>query len=91
VGWSGLARNEGGLHRVKEGRNILHKIKRKRANCIGYILRRRCLHIVAIEGKRRDVRQRRRCKLLLDDLTLRKTYWNLKHEALQSTLWRTCV
>jgi len=91
MGWYGLARNEEGLHRVKEGRNILHKIKRKRANWIGYILRGRCLHRVAIEGNRRDARQGSRCKPLLDDLRERGTYRNLKHETLQSTLWRTCV
>jgi len=91
MGWSGLARNDGGLHRVKEGRNIPHKTKRKRANWIGYILRGRCLHRVTIEGNRRDVIQGRRCKPLLDDLKERITYQKLKHEALQSTLWRTRV
>jgi hypothetical protein len=73
MGWSGLFRNEGGLRRVKEERNILHKIIRKKANWTGYILRRRCLHKVAIEGKRRDEKRGRRCKPLLDDLTERRT------------------
>jgi hypothetical protein len=31
------------LHRVKEERNILHTIKRRKANWIGHILRRNCL------------------------------------------------
>jgi hypothetical protein len=86
MGWSGLVKNEVGLHRVMEERNILHQIKRKRANWIGYILRRRCLHKVAIEGDRRDERQGRRCKPLLNDLTVRKTNWNLKHKTPQSTV-----
>jgi ribosomal 50S subunit-associated protein YjgA (DUF615 family) len=30
------------LHRVKEERNIVHKIKRRKANWIGHILRRNC-------------------------------------------------
>jgi hypothetical protein len=69
MGWSGLVGNGGGSQRVKEERNILHKIKRQRANCVGYFLRRRCLHKVAIEGDRRDGTRGRRCKPLLDDLT----------------------
>jgi hypothetical protein len=90
MGWSGLVKNEGGLYRFKEERNILHKIKQKRANWIGYILRRRCLHKVAIEGNRRDESQGR-CKPLLNDRTVRRTYRNLKHETPQSTVWRTHV
>jgi hypothetical protein len=31
------------LHEVKEERNSSHTIKRKRANCIGQILRRNCV------------------------------------------------
>jgi hypothetical protein len=44
-------RNEEVLHRVKEERNILHAIKRMRANGIGHILRRNCLLKDIIEGK----------------------------------------
>jgi len=36
-------RNEEVLHRVKEDRNILHIIKRGKANWIGQILRKNCL------------------------------------------------
>jgi hypothetical protein len=39
------------VHRVKEERNILHKIKRRKANWIGHILRINCLMKHAIEGK----------------------------------------
>jgi len=39
------------LQRVKEERNILQKIKRKKANWIGQILRRNCLLKHAIEGR----------------------------------------
>jgi hypothetical protein len=39
------------LHRVKEERNILHTIKRRKANWIGHILRRNCLLKHVIEGK----------------------------------------
>jgi hypothetical protein len=34
-------------------------------------------------------RRERRRKQLLDDLTEKKTYWKLKEEALDRTLWRT--
>jgi hypothetical protein len=44
-------RNEEVLHRVKEDRNIVHTIKRRKANWIGHILRRNCLLKHVIEGK----------------------------------------
>jgi hypothetical protein len=39
------------LHRVKEERNILHAIKRRKADWIGHILRKNCLLKYIIEGK----------------------------------------
>jgi hypothetical protein len=39
------------LHRVKEERNIVHTIKRRKANWIGHILRKNCLLKHVIEGK----------------------------------------
>jgi hypothetical protein len=36
-------RNEAVLQTVKKDRNILHKIKRWKAKCLGHILRRNCL------------------------------------------------
>jgi hypothetical protein len=44
-------RNKEVLHRVKKERNILHKIKRRKANWIGHILHRNCLLKHMIEGK----------------------------------------
>jgi hypothetical protein len=44
-------RNEEVLHGVKEERNILHTIKRRKANWIGHILCRKCLLSHVIEGK----------------------------------------
>jgi hypothetical protein len=48
ISWTGRVRNEEVLHRVKEERNILHTIKRRKANSIGHILRRNCLlkHVI---------------------------------------------
>ena len=44
-------RNEEVLHRVKEQRNILPEIRKRKANWIGHILRRNCLLQRVIEGK----------------------------------------
>ena len=49
--FSDWVKNEKVLHRVKEGINIVHTIKRRKANWIGYILRRDCLLKHDIEGK----------------------------------------
>jgi hypothetical protein len=87
-------RNEEVLHRVKEERNIVHTIKRRKANWIGHILRRNCLLKYVIEGKLEGriemtgIRGRRR-KQLLDDLKEKRRYCKLKEEALDRTLWRT--
>jgi hypothetical protein len=87
-------RNEEVLHRVKEERNIVHTVKRRKANWIGHILRRNCLLKHVIEGKlegRIEMTGRlgRRRKQLLDDLKEKRRYWKLKEEALDRTLWRT--
>ena len=48
--WTDRVRNEEVLHRVKKRRNIVHTIKRRKANWIGHILRRNCLLQHVIEG-----------------------------------------
>jgi hypothetical protein len=47
ISWTDRMRNEEVLvlHRVKEERNIVHTIKRRKANWIGHILRRNGLRI----------------------------------------------
>jgi hypothetical protein len=87
-------RNEEVLHRVKEERNIVNTIKRRKANWIGHILRRNCLLKHVIEGKiegRIEItgRRGRRRKRLLDDLKGKRKYWKLKEEALDRTVLRT--
>jgi len=42
ISWTDRVRNEV-LLRVKEQRNILHEISKRKANWIGHILRRICL------------------------------------------------
>ena len=85
--------NEEVLLRVKDQRNILREICKRKANWIGHILRRNCLLQQVIEGKIKGGievtrrRGRRRTKLL-DDLKERREYCQLKEEALDRTMWR---
>jgi hypothetical protein len=84
-------RNEEVLHRVKEERNIVNTIKRRKANWIGHILRGNCLLKHVIEGKlegRIEMmgRRGRRRKQLLYDLKEKRRYWKLKEEALDRTM-----
>jgi len=51
ISWTGHVRNEEALLRVKEERNILHEISKRKANWIGHILHRNCLRQWVIEGK----------------------------------------
>jgi hypothetical protein len=51
ISWSDHVRNEEVLLRVKEQRNLLHEISKRKANCIGHILCRNCLLRQVIEGK----------------------------------------
>jgi hypothetical protein len=94
ISWTDRVRNEEVLHRVKEDRDILHTIKRRKANWIGHILRRNCILKHVIEGKlegriEMTGRRGRRRKQLLDDVKERRRYWKLKEEALDCTPWRT--
>ena len=86
-------RNEGVLLRVKEQRNNLLEIRKRKANWIGHILRRNCLLQRVTEGKIQGGievigRQGRRRRKLLDDLKERRGYSHLKKEALDRTMWR---
>jgi hypothetical protein len=51
ISWTYSVRNEEVLHRVKEERNIIHTVKRRKADGIGCILCRKCLPKLIIEGK----------------------------------------
>jgi len=93
ISWTDHVRNEEVLLGVKEQRNILHKISKRKANWIGRVLHRNCLLQLAIEGNIRGgievtgSRGRRRRKLL-DDLKERRGYSHLKKETLDRTTWR---
>ena len=91
--WTDHVRNEEVLLRVNEQRNILHEIRKRKANWIGHILRRNCLPQKVIEGKIKGQievtrRRGRRRKKLLDDLKDRRGYCQLREEALDHTMWR---
>ena len=93
ISWTDHVRNEKVLLIVREQRNILHEISKRKANWIGHILRRNCLLQRVIEGKIKEEievtgrRGRRRRRKLLDDLKERRGYSHLKEEALDRTMW----
>jgi len=79
--------NEEVLLRVKEQRNILHDVSKRKANWIGHILRRNCLLQQVVEGKIKGGtevtgRRGRRRRKLLDDHKERREYSPLKEESL---------
>jgi hypothetical protein len=92
ISWTDHVRNEEVLLRVKEQRNIVDEISKRKANWIGHILRRNCLLQRVIKGNIRDGievtggRGRRR-KKLLDDLKESRGHSHLKEEALDRTMW----
>ena len=92
ISWTDHVTNEDVLLRVKEQKNILHEISKRKANWIGHILRRNCLLQRVTEGKIKGGievtgRQGRRRRKLLDDLKERRGYSHLKEEALDRTVW----
>jgi hypothetical protein len=93
ISWTDHVRNEEVLLRVSEQRNILHEIRKQKANWIGHILRRNCLLKEVIEGNIKGQievtrRRGRRRKKLLDVLGDRRGYSHLKEEALDRIKWR---
>ena len=79
ISWTDHVRNGDVLLRVKEQRNILHEISKRKANWIGLILRRNCLLQQVIEGKIQGGievtgKRGRRCRKPLDDLKESRGY-----------------
>jgi len=82
ISWADLVRNEDVLLRVEVQRNILHEIRKRKANWIGHILPINCLLQRVTEGKIQEGievtgRQGRRRRKLLDDLKERRGYSHL--------------
>jgi hypothetical protein len=93
ISWTDHVRNEEVLLRVKKQRNILHEIRKRKANWNGHILRRNCRLQHVIEGKTKKGievtgRRGRSRRKLLDDLKERRGYSHLKGEALDRTMCR---
>ena len=77
ISWTDHVTNEEVLLRVKEQRNILHEIRKRKANWIGHILSINCLLQRVTEGKiqggiKVTRRQGRRRRKLLDDFEERR-------------------
>jgi hypothetical protein len=77
IRWTDNVRNEEVLLRVNVQRNVLHEIRKRKANWIGHILRRNCILKQVIERKIKGEievtrRRERRRKKLLDDLKDRR-------------------
>ena len=94
ISWTDRLSNEETLQRLKEERNILRTIKRRKSNLFGHILRRNCLQNHVTDGNiegRIEVTWRRgkRRKQLLNDIKEKRGYWKMKEEGLGRTLWRT--
>jgi hypothetical protein len=93
ISWTDHVRNEDVLLRVKEQRNILHEIRKRKENWIGHILRRNCILQRVTEGNIQGGievtgRQGRRRRKQLDELKERRGYCYLKEEDLDRTMWR---
>ena len=93
ISWTDHVRKEELLLRVKEQRNILHEISKRKANWIGHILCRNFLLQQVIEGKIKwgiEVTERRgrRSRKLLDDINDRRGYSYLKDKALYRSICR---
>jgi hypothetical protein len=54
LSWIDRVRNEEVLLRVNEQRNILHEIRKRKANWIGHILRRNCFLNTLLKGRYRE-------------------------------------
>ena len=93
ISWTGRVRSVEVIHRVKEERNILHAIKRRKVNWIGHILRKRFSKTIYWQKDRKTDRsfgrQGRRRKQLLDDLKETRGYWKMKEDTLDRTVWIT--
>ena len=69
------------------------KVKCRKANWFGHIMRRNCLrkHVCRRKERGKDINGGKagsRRKQLVDDLKEKKGYWKLKEETLDCALWR---
>jgi hypothetical protein len=98
ISWIDRVTNEEVLKRVKEEINVIQRIKRKKADWIGHLLRRNCLLKHFIEGNKEIMievtgRQRRRSKQLLCDLKenrriLEVERGSTRSHSVENSLWK---
>ena len=82
IKWSDKVTNEQVLEHIGEKMTLQNNIPFRKSNWIGHILRRNCLLHDAIEGQITQMKRvRRRRTQLIDDLTNRRRFWELKEEA----------
>jgi hypothetical protein len=80
ISWTNCVRSKELLQRVKEEKNILQTIRRRKANWIGNILHRNCLLKHIIDGKIAGMiqvteRRGKRRGELLAELKGKRGYW----------------
>jgi hypothetical protein len=95
ISFNDHVRTEEVLLRVKEQRNILHEISKRKSSWIGHILRKNCLLRQVIKEKKKGGievtgRPGSRRRKLLDRLKKRGGYSHLQEQALNRTMWRAC-
>ena len=83
ISWTDHVRNDEVLLTVKEQRNILHEISKRKANCIGHILRRNCPLQQVIEGKIKNG-----YKWQEDDEEDVGSYWMTLRKKEDALIWR---
>ena len=79
ISWTDHVRNEEVLLKVNEQRNILHEIRKRKANWIGHILRRNCLLKQVIE---------RKIKWQVDEEEDVRSYWMTLRTGEDILIWR---
>ena len=83
ISWTDHVRNEEVLLRVNEQRNILHEIRKRKANWIDHILRRNCLLKQVIEGKIKG-----EMKVKEDEEEDVRSYWMTLRTGEDAVIWR---
>jgi hypothetical protein len=93
ISWIDRVRNEEVLHRVKEDRNILNTVNRRKTKWTGHILPSKTRKWTKGRGKDISERKtRKKTKAATGDLKETRRYWKLQNEALdrslQKSLWQ---
>jgi hypothetical protein len=88
IDWTEYVRNEV-LQRVKEERNILHTIKRRKVKCLWEMPSKTAYIWKDTEKDRNDGKMKKETKYFLDELIEKRGYRKFRDQTLDGTLWRT--